>query len=67
MRIGDTQPYRGIEFGVFETQPGEWNWSYYPKMENGNKKTGQTKGARENAIAACKAAIDEWLGPANSN
>jgi hypothetical protein len=29
-RFGDTQPYRGIEFGVHEIKPREWQWEYLP-------------------------------------
>jgi hypothetical protein len=66
-KIGDTQPYRGIEFAVFETKPGEWKWSYHPKIEKGAAERGQIKGTREAAIIACKAAIDKWLGLEGSN
>jgi hypothetical protein len=64
-RIGDT-PYRGIEFGVQDEGQGVWSWTYYPKIGEGIAKT-QVNGTRETAIAACKAAIDEWLGPETSN
>jgi hypothetical protein len=66
-RIGDTQPYRGIEFGVHDEGQGIWRWAYYPKIGEGIAKRGQVKGTRETAIAACKGAIDEWLSPENSN
>jgi len=28
-RVGDTAPYRGIEFGVHEERQGVWQWAYY--------------------------------------
>jgi hypothetical protein len=66
-RIGDTLPYRGIEYGVHDEGQDAWHWAYYPKIGTGVVKRGQVQGTRETAIAACKAAIDEWLGPENSN
>jgi uncharacterized cupin superfamily protein len=65
--LADIYGYRGIEYGVFEATPGEWEWSYHPKVEQGDAKRGTITGTRETAIATCKAAIDEWLGPKNSN
>ena len=65
--VTDTKPHRGIEFAVFEIKPGEWKWSYHPKKERGDEARGLVKGTRETAIAACKAAIDVWLGPKKSN
>ena len=66
-RIGDTQPHRGIEFGIYDEGNGIWFWAYYPKIGEGVAMRGQVTGNRETAITACKAAIDEWLGPKNSN
>jgi hypothetical protein len=63
-RIDDTQPHRGIEFGIFEKSPGEWEWTYHPKIGQGVATRGDVKGDRQAAIAACKTAIDNWLGPA---
>jgi hypothetical protein len=66
-RIGDTI-YRGIEFGVHRgKQQNEWHWTYYPKMGTGVATRGKVKGTQEATVAACKAAIDEWLGPKKSN
>jgi hypothetical protein len=62
-RIGDTLPYRGIEFGVDPEGEGEWLWHYHPKVGHGIAERGLVKGTREEAIAACKAAIDRLLGP----
>jgi hypothetical protein len=61
--IADIHGYRGVEYGVSETRPGEWKWKYYPKIEHGTDKGGTVKGDRDTAVAAVKAAIDEWLGP----
>lgn len=65
--LADIYGYRGIEYGVHEGENGVWRWNYYPKVERGSKGSGTIKGTREEAIAACKAAIDQWLGPENSN
>jgi hypothetical protein len=67
MPLADKYGYRGIEYGVHEEENGTWRWNYYPKVEHGPKGSGTIKGTREEAIAACKAAIDQWLGPKNSN
>jgi hypothetical protein len=66
-RVGDTLPYRRTEFGVDPEGPGEWLWHYHPKVGLGVAQRGRVKGTREEAIAACKAAIDDWLGPKASN
>jgi hypothetical protein len=62
-RIGDTIPHRDIEFGVHDNGYGTWQWAYYPKIGEGFATRGKVNGNRANAIAACKVAIDEWLGP----
>ena len=49
-RVGDTAPYRGIEFGVHEERQGVWRW---PKIGERIAKRGQIKESREDAIAAC--------------
>jgi len=67
MTIGDTI-YRGINFGTHPGKQGDWHWTYYPKVNTGiAAQKGTVKGTQEAAVAACKAAIDEWLGPENSN
>ena len=66
-QLADVTGYRGIEFDVHDEGQGVWQWAYYPKVGGGVAKRGQVKGNRETAIAACKAAIDEWLGPKSSN
>jgi hypothetical protein len=60
--MADTQPYRGIEFGVHEAGQNVWRWAYYPQIGAGPVKRGELKGTREAAIVFCKSAIDEWLG-----
>jgi hypothetical protein len=64
--LADIHGYRGVEYGVFERSPGDWQWTYYPKVGTGMKTQGSAKGDREAAVAACKAAIDAWLGSPNS-
>jgi hypothetical protein len=51
-RLGDTLPYRGVEFGLFDKGRGQWRWTYYPKMGLGLAKSGTIDGTRKMAIAA---------------
>jgi hypothetical protein len=64
-RLGDSL-YRGVEFGIHHDDDGDWEWTYYPTIGLGIRTRGKVKGTREAAIAACKLAIDEWLGPVPS-
>jgi hypothetical protein len=66
-RHGDTQPDRGIRFRVYEEGQDVWQWAYYPKIGKRIVNRGQVKGTQQAAIAACKAAIDEWLDLITSN
>jgi hypothetical protein len=59
--------YRGIRYDVRKQESDEWVWTYYPKLGEGNVTAGRVKGTRETAIAACKATIDERLGPISSD
>ena len=63
MGVNAIHGYRGVWYDVFERDPGDWEWTYYPKAGVGVKTQGSVKGDRESAVAACKAAIDAWLGP----
>jgi len=55
--------YRGLEYSLVETTPGEWDWSYYPKLGRGIVAGGHANGERADAVVSVKAAIDQWLGP----
>jgi hypothetical protein len=55
--------YRGIRYDVRKQESDEWGWTYYPRLGEGYFTAGRVKGTRETAVAACKAAIDERLGP----
>jgi hypothetical protein len=58
--------YRGIEYSVFEKNPGEWEWKYYPtKVEQGTAFGGIVKGGRDDAVAAAQAAIGLRLSYSN--
>jgi|tagenome__1003787_1003787.scaffolds.fasta_scaffold16485705_1 hypothetical protein len=61
--LADIFGHRGVEYGVSERSTGEWEWTFYPKLGRGQKTKGLAKGTREDAVAACKAGIDKWLGP----
>lgn len=54
--------YRDVEYGVHQRGPDDWVWTYYPKVGIGLKTQGSATGNRDDAVAACKAAIDAWLG-----
>jgi hypothetical protein len=57
--------YRGIEYGTRRESDGSWYWKYYPRKEIGPAKEGKVEGLQDDAISACKAAIDDWLGKSN--
>jgi hypothetical protein len=59
--------YRGVEFAITKGDDEQWNWTFYPKKNNGIVQRGQVKGTREQAEGACKKAIDAWLADKNSN
>jgi hypothetical protein len=42
------QVRRWVEYGVFERSPGDWEWTYYPKVGIGMKTQGSTKGSSVN-------------------
>ena len=65
--MAEVHGYRGIEYGVRDAGKGVWQWAYYPKIGESILQRGQVEGTRETAVAACKAAIDDLLGPKNSN
>ncbi len=54
--------HRTIGYGISRLKEGAWVWTYYPKIEDGRKTSGEVTGTWEDACAACRAAIDKWLG-----
>jgi hypothetical protein len=51
--------YKGVEYGVQPAGPNEWKWTIYPKIGSGIPgKLGKASGTREEAVVACKAAIE---------
>jgi hypothetical protein len=62
-KIGETIRHRNVEFCVHDNEDGAYQWAYFPKIGEGVVTRGQITGNRAEAIAACKRAIDEWLGP----
>ena len=65
--LADDHGYRGIEYGVFQRDLGDWQWAFYPKVPCGVKTQGSVRGNQSTAVAACKAAIDAWLGACPSS
>ena len=53
--------YRGVEFAIRECGERRWEWTYFPKKEQGSKAAGEITGAYEEALKACEAAIDKFL------
>jgi hypothetical protein len=49
--------YEGCGKLDFERDPGDWEWTYYPKAGVGVKTQGSVKSDRESAVTACKAAM----------
>jgi hypothetical protein len=60
-RIGDL-PHRGIEYALYLDDDKTWHWSTHAKIESGlGVERGTVRGSREDAKAACRAAIDKQL------
>ena len=50
--------YKGVEYGVQPDGPSKWKWATYPKIGSGiTAKRGKASTQNE-AVAACKAAIE---------
>ena len=46
----------------------KWKWAFYPKKEDqASAQRGEATGTRDQAVAACKSAIDAWRDSKNSN
>jgi hypothetical protein len=61
-----TQKHKGIEYKVESRGHDKWEWTYYPKIEKGQKESGKITGSYLKASTECRRAIDQFLG-ANSN
>jgi hypothetical protein len=58
--LADKHGYKGVEYGTQQVSPNEWKWTIYPKVGSGiPAKRGKVSGTREEAKAACKAAIEQ--------
>ena len=53
--------HRNIDYGIREISPTEWEWTIYPKKEDGAIVRRNVTGTREQAEAACKREIDAGL------
>jgi hypothetical protein len=58
--LAEKHGYKGVEFGVQPAGPNEWKWATYPKIGSGlTAKRGRVSGTQEEAVTACKAAIEQ--------
>jgi len=53
-RLGDTLPYRGVEFGVFDKGRGQWRWNLL--FEDGARTREKRKMARAEKLGFLPAA-----------
>ena len=59
-RLADKHGYKGVEYSLQQVGPREWRWTIRPKIGSGiSAKRGKMSGTREEAAAACKAAIEQ--------
>ncbi len=56
-----TKGYRGVEFGIMMLEDGKIRWTTYPKKGSGKSETRTVDGDEEEALAACKKFIDDFL------
>ena len=57
--LAERRGYKGVEYGVQQAGPDVWKWATYPKIGSGvAAKRGKTSTQNE-AVAACKAAIEQ--------
>jgi hypothetical protein len=58
--LADRHTYKGVEYALQRAGPAEWKWAIHPKVGSGiSAKRGKVIGSREEADAACKAAIEQ--------
>jgi hypothetical protein len=57
--LAERHCYKGVECGVQPDGPNKWKWGTYPKIGSGiTAKRGKASTQNE-AVAACKAAIEQ--------
>ena len=57
--LAERHGYKGVEYGVQQAGPNAWKWATYPKIGSGiTAKRGKASTQNE-AVAACKAAIEQ--------
>ena len=44
--IADRLGHRGVVYEVFERAPGEWDWTFHPKVGEGQKTTAREREQR---------------------
>ena len=57
--LAERHGYKGVEYRVQQAGPDVWKWATYPKIGSGiTAKRGKASTADE-AVAACKSAIEQ--------
>jgi hypothetical protein len=59
--------YRDVEYMITALGSNKWKWAFYPKKEEGSVHRGEVTGTEDQAVAACRGAIDVWHNGKNSN
>ena len=58
--LADRHVYKGVAYGLQQVSLAEWRWTIHPRRGSGiSAKRGKVSGTREEADAACKAAIEQ--------
>lgn len=68
--LSEKHGYRNIEYAIIELGKETWGWTFYPKLQFGTMqqgpRRGEISGTRDDAVQACKAAIDTWINGGRS-
>lgn len=59
--LNGEKDHKCVEYGLTDLKDCKWSWDFCPKKDDGAAQSGETRGTREQAEAACKSAIDAWL------
>jgi hypothetical protein len=57
--LSEKYGYKGVEYGVQQTGPNVWKWGIYPKIGSGVTAKRGKASTQDEAVAACKAAIEQ--------
>ena len=57
--LAERHGYKGVEYGVQQAGPDVWKWATYPKIGSGVTAKRGKASTQKDAVAACKAAIEQ--------